>query len=70
MRVVCIDNIQKAFGSQIKLDLTINKIYDVIDYGDDVYIINDDFTEEVPYSGFRFKKLEEFRDEIITKLLD
>jgi hypothetical protein len=55
MRVVCIDNIQKAFGSQIKLDLTINKIYDVIDYGDDVYIINDDFTEEVPYSGFRFK---------------
>ena len=44
-------------GQSNKTDLTINKIYDV-------YIINDDFTEEVPYSGFRFKKLEEFRDEI------
>ena len=50
-------------GQSNKTDLTINKIYDV-------YIINDDFTEEVPYSVFRFKKLEEFRDEIITKLLD
>lgn len=70
MKIVCVSNIQKVFGSLVKLDLTIDKIYDVIDYADSAYIIIDDSGEEVPYSGYRFKKLEEVRDEKISKILE
>lgn len=70
MKIVCVSNIQKVFGSLVKLDITIDKIYDVVDYADDVYIIIDDSGEEIPYSGYRFKKLEEVRDEKISKILE
>jgi hypothetical protein len=70
MKIVCVDNIQKVFGCLVKLDLTIDRIYDVIDYADTTYIIIDDSGEEIPYSGFRFKKLEDVRDDKINKILE
>lgn len=70
MKIVCVSNIQKVFGSLVKLDLTIDKIYDVIDYAESAYIIIDDSGEEIPYSGYRFRKLEEVRDEKISKILE
>lgn len=70
MRVVCIDNIQRVFGSPILLALTLHKIYQVVDYSDGAYIVIDDAGEECPYSGFRFKKLEDVRNDKINKILN
>ena len=64
MKVKCIDN-------GYWLDITIDKIYEVIEYNsdDDYWIINDN-GDKLGYDKIYFKPLAEMRNETINKLLE
>ena len=76
MKVVCVNNIFKNLDdSNLTLKLTIDKVYDVSDYGindygDECYVIINDIGEEEAYTGLRFRKLDDVRNEKIAKLLE
>lgn len=61
MKIVCVNN--------IIINLTINKIYDVLIDGDYYYYIRNDSNVNFTYPIYYFISLDEYRDNVINKLL-
>lgn len=71
MKVVCIKKYNgKAYYTWLKVDLTIDKIYDVLDYDTQGgnYIIKDDTGYEKIYPKNWFITLEKYRQKRLEKL--
>lgn len=70
MKVVCINNITEWEQGEIKTDLVIGEIYNVIKDGDEYYEIETDDPEVYAafYKKDMFQKLEDWRDDKLNKL--
>lgn len=70
MKVVCINNITEWEQGEIKTDLVIGEIYNVIKDGDEYYEIETDDPEVYAafYKKNMFQKLEDWRDDKLNKL--
>lgn len=70
MKVVCINNIAEWEQGEIKTDLVIGEIYNVIKDGDEYYEIETDDPEVYAafYKKNMFQKLEDWRDDKLNKL--
>jgi hypothetical protein len=70
MKVVCINNITEWEQGEIKTDLVIGEIYNVIKDGDEYYEIETDDTEVYAafYKKDMFQKLEDWRDDKLNIL--
>lgn len=70
MKVVCINNITEWEQGEIKTDLVIGEIYNVIKDGDEYYEIETDDPEVFAafYKKDMFQKLEDWRDDKLNIL--
>ena len=70
MKVVCINNITEWEQGEIKTDLVIGEIYNVIKDGDEYYEIETDDPEVYAafYKKDMFQKLEDWRDDKLNIL--
>lgn len=70
MKVVCINNITEWEQGEIKTDLVIGEIYNVIKDGDEYYEIETDDPKVFAafYKKDMFQKLEDWRDDKLNKL--
>jgi len=70
MKVVCINNITEWEQGEIKTDLVIGEIYNVIKDGDEYYEIETDDPKVFAafYKKDMFQKLDDWRDDKLNKL--